>query len=225
MSFIDQHTAFAKKKLISKTLHKKSGFLVKDEYGNETEMGYKSEIIAVSLKASPDKVRGKSGKLILFEEAGTFSELKSAWAIARPSVEQDGIAYGTMIAFGTGGDTRGTNFDALKDMFYHPAGYNCLGFTNIWDEGSPTEECGFFCPQYTNLEVHDNLGGRLYMDKDGNTKYREALEYILKLRKEVIDSASNNVMVDRYIAENCITPAEACLNFNGNIFPRKELQE
>lgn len=225
MSFIDQNTAFAKKKLVNKTMHKKSGFLVKDEYGNEVEMGYKSEIIAVSLKASPDKVRGKSGKLILFEEAGSFSELKAAWAIARPSVEQDGIAYGLMVAFGTGGDTRGTNFDALKDMFYHPGGYNCLGFKNIWDEGERTDECGFFCPQYTNLEVHDKKGNRLYMDADGNTLYKPSLDYILSLRKEVIDSASSSVMVDRYIAENCITPSEAVLNFNGNIFPRKELQE
>lgn len=225
MSFIDQNTAFAKKKLVNKSLHKKAGFLVKDEYGNEVEMGYKSEIIGVSLKASPDKVRGKSGKLILFEEAGSFPELKAAWAIARPSVEQDGIAYGLMLAFGTGGDTRGTNFDALKDMFYHPAGYNCLGFKNIWDEGERTDECGFFCPQYTNLEVHDKAGNRLYMDEDGNTKYKESLAYILSLRKEVIDSASSSVMVDRYIAENCITPSEAVLNFNGNIFPRKELQE
>ena len=225
MSFIDQHTAFAKKKLISKAMHKKSGFLVKDEYGNETEMGYKSEIIAVSLKASPDKVRGKSGKLILFEEAGTFSELKAAWSIARPSVEQDGIAYGLMLAFGTGGDTRGSNFDALRDMFYHPGGYNCLEFQNIWDEGNPDKPCGFFCPQYTNLEVHDKEGNRLYMDKDGNTLHKKSLDYILSLRKDVVEKASNSVTIDRYVAENCITPAEACLNFNGNIFPRKELQE
>ena len=38
---------------------------VKDEYGNEIELGYKSEIIGVTLKDNPDVVRGKSGKLIL----------------------------------------------------------------------------------------------------------------------------------------------------------------
>ena len=58
-----------------------------DEYGNEVEVGYKSEIIAVSLKDDPDKVRGKAAKLIMFEEAGSFSELGAAWSIARPSVE------------------------------------------------------------------------------------------------------------------------------------------
>lgn len=225
MSFIDKHTAFAKKKLINKTLHKKAGFLVKDEYGNEVEMGYKSEIIGVSLKDDPDKVRGKAGKLILFEEAGSFSELAAAWAIARPSVEQDGIAFGLMIAFGTGGDTKGTNFTALKDMFYHPKGYNCLEFQNIWDEHSATQTCGFFCPQYTNLEVLDDAGNRLYMDRDGNTLRKKALDYILSLRRNVIENATNTSTIDRYVAENCVTPQEAVLNFNGNIFPKKELQE
>lgn len=578
MSFIDKHTAFAKKKLISKTLHKKSGFLVKDEYGNEVEMGYKSEIIGVSIKDDPDKVRGKAGKLILFEEAGSCSELGAAWSIARPSVEQDGIAFGLMISFGcvcagtkvwtnngncvnvedltpedgilgwdtyqvarqniehmnppaekpclrittntgrtlecstdhpllwstgdkskyagtfngqkeykkewlwhradlckvgeqvgiideipifgtkqmweprvigwligdgsygidktprlsncdstindyifsnfdtkierhyitkdgnnyyetrikgicpklrelgiygqtknkkrlpinihtydseslseligglfdtdgyirlekngrvriiltqcqkeilheisdvllhfgvhccirhiksngrrhivrgrevidkhgewrleisdltsvtkfaenisltvpykqaalnlvfaftrthsakhrkyicgihaeritkiedigmkpiynltandnhnyiangivthnTGGDTKGTNFTTLKDMFYHPQGYNCLGFSNIWDEYAESDECGFFCPQYTNLANRDEAGNRLYMDEDGNTKHKEALDYILSLRKEVIENASNSTTVDRYVAENCL---------------------
>ena len=224
MSFIDENTAFAKKRTVNKTLHKRAGFYAKDEYGNEIEMGYKSEIIAKSLKDDPSRVRGKAGKLIIFEEAGSFSELGAAWSIARPSVEQDGIAFGLMIAFGTGGDDKKNNFTTLKDMFYHPDGYNCIGFDNIWDNGA-TEKCGFFCRQYTNLANIDKDCNRLYMDKDGNTKTKEALSYILSLRKEVVENASNSSTVDRYVAENCITPAEACLSFNGNIFPKKELQQ
>lgn len=38
-------------------------------------------------------------------------------------------------------------------------------------------------------------------------------------------NATSPVAVDRYVAERCITPQEACLEFNGNIFPKKELQE
>ena len=224
MSFIDKNTAFAKKKSVNKRLHKRAGFFTKDEFGNEIEMGYKSEIIAKSLKDDPSRVRGKAGKLIIFEEAGSFSELGAAWSIARPSVEQDGIAFGLMLAFGTGGDDKGNNFAALKDMFYHPDGYNCLSFENIWDEGA-TERCGFFCPQYTNLANRDDSGKRIYMDEDGNTLRGPALKYVLELRHEVIDNASNSQTVDRYCAENCITPAEACLDFNGNIFPKKELQQ
>nr|UVX60236.1 MAG: terminase large subunit [Bacteriophage sp.] len=205
-------------------MRKRAGFFTKDEYGNEVESGYKSEIIGVTLKDNPDVVRGKAGKLIIFEEAGSFSELGAAWQIARPSVEQDGIAFGTMIAFGTGGD-EDSHFETLKDMFYNPDGYNCLGFKNIWDETPSDKLCGFFIPQYTNMDFRDDDGKRVYMDDDGNTLYKKSVEYILAERRKVIENATNSVAVDRYVAEHCITPQEACLEFGGNIFPKKELQE
>ena len=133
MDFIDEYTAWGKKRSTDTTMRKRAGMKVKDEYDNVTEVGYKSEIIGVTLKDNPDVVRGKRGKLILFEEAGSFSELGAAWQIARPSVEQNGETFGLMLAFGTGGD-EGSRFDTLKDMFYNPEGYNCLGFPNIWDD-------------------------------------------------------------------------------------------
>jgi hypothetical protein len=158
-----------------------------------------------------------SGKLILFEEAGKSPNLAEAWQVARPSVEQDGMAYGLMIAFGTGG-TEGADFSGLRDMFYHPLGYNCLGFVNIWDDNATSTECGFFIPQYTNIDMDGK-----FMDKDGNTKTEFARDYILNLRNDVINNATASSTVDRYIAEQCITPAEACLELTGNIFPKKDL--
>lgn len=127
-----------------------------------------------------------------------------------------------IITHNTGGDT-GSKFEPLKKMFYKPAGYNCLGFKNIWDEGYPDQPCGFFVPQYTNMDVRDDDGNRLYMDEDGNTKVRESTEYILQERREMISNAVSAVEIDRFVAERPITPAEAMLEFNGNIFPKKEL--
>lgn len=224
MDFIDKNTAWGKKRSVNTQMRKRAGFYTKDEYGNEVELGFKSEIIGVTLKDNPDVVRGKAGKLIIFEEAGSFSELGAAWQIARPSVEQDGMAFGTMIAFGTGGD-EDSHFETLKDMFYNPDGYNCLGFDNIWDETPSDKKCGFFIPQYTNMDFRDDKGNRLYMDIDGNTLRKKSLEYILTDRRKIIENATNSVAVDRYVAEHCITPQEACLEFGGNIFPKKELQE
>lgn len=224
MNFIDKNTAWGKKRSVNTQMRKRAGFFTKDDYGNEVELGYKSEIIGVTLKDNPDIVRGKAGKLIIFEEAGSFSELGAAWQIARPSVEQDGVAFGTMVAFGTGGD-EGSHFETLKDMFYNPEGYNCLEFDNIWDESATTKKCGFFIPQYTNLDFRDKEGHRIYMDDDGNTLHKKSLEFILEERRKVIENATNSNTIDRYVAEHCITPSEACLEFNGNIFPKKELQE
>lgn len=224
MDFIDKNTAWGKKRSVNTQMRKRAGFFTKDEYGNEIELGFKSEIIGVTLKDNPDVVRGKAGKLIIFEEAGSFSELGAAWQIARPSVEQDGMAFGTMIAFGTGGD-KDSHFETLKDMFYNPDGYNCIEFDNIWDETPSDKKCGFFIPQYTNMDFRDDAGNRIYMDNDGNTLRRKSVEYILAERRKVIENATNSVAVDRYVAEHCITPQEACLEFGGNIFPKKELQE
>lgn len=203
MDFIDKNTAWGKKRSVNTQMRKRAGFFTKDEYGNEIELGFKSEIIGVTLKDNPDVVRGKAGKLIIFEEAGSFSELGAAWQIARPSVEQDGMAFGTMIAFGTGGD-EDSHFETLKDMFYNPDGYNCIGFDNIWDETPSDKKCGFFIPQYTNMDFRDDEGNRIYMDNDGNTLRRKSVEYILAERRKVIENATNSVAVDRYVAEHCL---------------------
>lgn len=203
MDFIDKNTAWGKKRSVNTQMRKRAGFFTKDEYGNEIELGFKSEIIGVTLKDNPDVVRGKAGKLIIFEEAGSFSELGAAWQIARPSVEQDGIAFGTMVAFGTGGD-EDSHFETLKDMFYNPDGYNCLGFDNIWDETPSDKQCGFFIPQYTNMDFRDDKGDRIYMDNDGNTLRKKSIEYILSERKKVVENATNSVAVDRYVAEHCL---------------------
>lgn len=168
--------------------------------------------------------RGKAGKLILWEEAGSNNQLEAAWQIARPSVEQDGVAFGLMLMFGTGGD-EGDNVAALRNAFYDPKAFNCLEFENIWDEGAQDKPCGFFVPQHTNLDIRDEDGNRLYMDKDGNTLHEKAREFILKLREEELKSAKSSQQIDRYCAEHSETPAEAFTELSGNIFPKKELQK
>ena len=224
MDFIDKNTAWGKKRAVNTQMRKRAGFFTKDEYGNQIELGYKSEIIGVTLKDNPSVIRGKRANLIMFEEGGSMSELSAAWQIARPSVEADGVAFAPIIIWGTGGD-EDSRFATLKDMFYNPDGYNCLGLKNIWDETTATKECGFFVPQYVNMDIRDEKGKRLYMDEDGNTLYKPAVEYILSERQKVIQNATSNAAIDRYVAERPITPAEAMLEFNGNIFPKKELQE
>lgn len=100
MDFIDKNTAWAKKRIIDRTTHKRSGVIVTDAYGNKTEQGYRSEIIGISLKNNPDRIRGKRGKLIIWEEAGMFKDILTAWQIARPGIEEDGTAFGLMVLQG-----------------------------------------------------------------------------------------------------------------------------
>lgn len=60
LDFIDEHTAWGKKRAVNTQLRKRAAVSMKDEYGNQIEVGYKSEIIGVTLKDNPDVVRGKS---------------------------------------------------------------------------------------------------------------------------------------------------------------------
>jgi len=68
-----------------------------------------------------------------------------------------------MVAYGTGG-SEGADFDGLKEMFYHPDGYNILSMPNIWDDKAADNNCAFFVPSWTNLSAKDENGKRLYMD-------------------------------------------------------------
>lgn len=225
MDFIDKNTAWAKQRLKDTTMERKSGFKITDEFGKQTESGYKSAIIGKTLKDDPDKARGIRGKLILWEEAGNFKDILAAWQIARESVEEAGEQVGLMIAYGTGG-TVGANFDGLKEMFYHPDGYNVLAIPNIWDESAQDTKCGFFVPSYANLSTLDKVTQkRLYMDDDGNTLTEKSIKFQVDKRNEVKDGASSQVTVDRYVAENPLRPQEAILEIGGNIFPKKLLMQ
>lgn len=225
MDFIDEYTAWGKKRQVANTnMRRRASMLITDEFGNKIETGFKSEIIGLSLKDNPDAVRGKRGILILWEEAGTFAELKAAWQIARPSVEHDGIAFGLMIMFGTGGD-QGDAVAPLREAFYDPDSYNCIGFDNIWDEAAMGgKQCGFFIPQHTNLDARDESGNRMFMDEDGNTLHEASRKYILALREQELKNVKTMQAIDRYVAEHAETPAEAFTELTGNIFPKRPLQ-
>lgn len=101
MDFIDQNTAWAKKRLTDTRLERESGFKITDEFGNETKDGYQSLIKGITLKNDPERIRGTRGKLVLWEEGGKFPGLLTAWRIEQPAVEtDDGKAFGLCIAFG-----------------------------------------------------------------------------------------------------------------------------
>ncbi len=103
LSFIDDNTAWTQPRLINKEMHKQAGYK-KNVNGADVTLGMKSQIMGVSLKDNPDKVRGKAGELIFFEEAGSFSGLLKSWEVAMPTMKQGSKTLGTMIAFGTGGE-------------------------------------------------------------------------------------------------------------------------
>ena len=225
MDFLDKNTEWAKQRLVSTRMERVSGYKVTDEFGKQTEQGYLSSIVGITLKNDPERIRGTRGKLVLWEEGGKFPDLLDAWRIEQPSVEtDDGVAFGLMIAFGTGG-TIGASFDGLKELFYKPNANNVLAFPNIWDDGRENTECGFFVPAYSNLESFDDDGNQRFMDKDGNSLKELAVQNLIDQRNKIKDGGASQQSIDRFISERPIRPAEAVLELGKNIFPRKLLMD
>lgn len=223
MDFIDKHTDWAKQRLVSTRMERVAGYKVTDEFGKQTEQGYMSSITGITLKNDPERIRGTRGKLVLWEEGGKFPGLLDAWRIEQPSVEtDDGIAFGLMIAFGTGG-TEGSSFTGLKELFYKPEAYNVLAFPNIWDDNAEQTKCGFFVPSWSNLESFDENGNYIYMDQDGNSLKEKAVENLIEQRNKIRDGGASQQSIDRFISERPIKPREAVLELGKNIFPRKLL--
>ena len=225
MDFVDKHTAWSKQRLTSTRMERVSGYKITDEFGKQTEQGYLSSITGITLKNDPERIRGTRGRLVLWEEGGKFPNLLTAWRIEQPAVEtDDGVAFGTMVAFGTGG-TEGGQFDGLKDLFYKPDAYNVLSFPNIWDDGQENTRCGFFVPAYENMDGFDDNGNKRFMDKDGNSLREKAIEELMHQRNKIKEGGATQQSIDRFISERPVKPQEAVLELGKNIFPRKLLMD
>ena len=214
LSFIDDNTAWTQPRIRDREMSKMSGYK-RNVNGADVELGMKSQIIGVSLKDAPDKVRGKAGELIFFEEAGSFPGLLKAWEVTMPTMRQGSKTLGTMVAFGTGG-TEGADFEAMEEIFYNPAAYDCMEYDNTWDEGAFGTKCGYFIPIYENLDG--------FIDDDGNStiKIAKKFEEQQRIKKK---GSSDPKALDQYIAEHPFSPAEATLQVSANLFDVASLKE
>ena len=215
MDFIDNNTAWTKRRgYKNQDMHRRASYK-KIFWGLHSERGYRSEIIGLSLKDKPDKIRGKAGKLILFEEAGVFPDLLQAWNIALRSMRQGTKNIGLMIAFGTGGKVD-KGLIGLEELFYY-SGYKTLLIPNEYEsEIELNKKCGFFHPASLNLQG--------YIDKNGNSDITEATQYILNERENLIKNSKNPIYYTKYIAEDPLKPSEALLRTTGIFFPVNELK-
>jgi len=214
-SFIVDKVGFAKRLIITDSLqgmHKQAGY---KKAGTSSEGGFLSEIIGVTLKNDPDKARGKRGKLILWEESGSFPHILKSWRLAQKSVESGNRVFGFMLAFGTGGE-EGVNFEGLEELFYKPKAYSILRLSNIFDKTSEIGTCGMFIPDYLNRED--------CYDKDGNSDVVKAVYEVLVKRFEIKYSVSNPTDYAQTIAEEPFTPQEAVMRTEGTVFPVQEIK-
>lgn len=185
--------------------------------------GYMSEVMKLTFKDNPFASVGKSTSIFIFEEAGTFVNLKDSYAMTEPCWKDGDDMIGIPIIFGTGGDMEGGTAH-FADMFYNPARYNLLEFDNVWEPGRESTKCGWFIPATKGRLGGDELGKEPMVDYDGNSNEELAYESIQRLRK-IARIGGDPKSIQGIVTQYPLTPSESFLRVSGAIFSSPELQE
>lgn len=215
MNFVDQTTPWSKRRQEKNTeMHRRASAKITTSEGIDTidPKSYNSEIIGITVGDDPNKTRGIRGKLIIYEEFGSFKKGNIGWNINRPSMESGQNTFGLMMAICTGGDEGG--FESAEELFYNPKSYKIHAITNKWDIGLEGTPCAFFYPAQIDYEGA--------IDKDGNSNCEKAERLILADRKLVAQGNDPHALTRRK-AEYPMCPKEACMKISGTQFPIDEL--
>jgi hypothetical protein len=181
--------------------------------GRKIPGGTGSRIMQYSTLNNPDVARGKDAKVILFEEAGSMSNLKATYTVTRPTVESGTSVSGQIFVYGTGGDFTGGMVD-FEEMFHDPDTYGFLAYENVYDEGA-TGAIGYFLP--------DSYSKEGFISPQGISWHKEAEQAILAEREHLRRTTKDINVIDRMITENPLKPSEAMIKIGTNIYPKAEI--
>lgn len=195
IDWCSKSTEFPKIRRIKDSLSDKHWIMGYKDKQNKT-VGSQNEVMGVTLKNDPQKARGKRGN-IKWEEVGAMTHFLTSWTIARPSVEDGGVAFAFMVAFGTGGEEM-KDFMGLYTAFYEPGPLNIYGIPNVFDrKSSGDKKVGFFFGEYMN-----RFG---CFDENGNSDIIKALIEIY-IQRWVVKKASNpNLYIQEKAERPCIS--------------------
>ena len=184
--------------------------------GSDVAYGSKNSVQGIISGVNQDKLNGSRGVLYIIEEAGIFKDLNDLYGLIRPSVEQGSSVFGEVVLYGTAGNEQ-SDFTAFAEMFYSPSGYNLNELENVFDkEGQGRKQSCFFYPVYMNYD--DSC-----IDKDGNSNITKALLMVCNDRYKVKYGSSDINAITKRISQYPITPQEAIIRSQGNMFPVTEL--
>ena len=217
IDFAAKNTQFASRRLKSSTqeLTWQMGY---KRSGSDVAYGSKNSVQGIISGVNQDKLNGSRGVLYIIEEAGIFKDLNDLYGLIRPSVEQGSSVFGEVVLYGTAGNEQ-SDFTAFAEMFYSPDGYNLYGMDNVFDkEGQGRKQSCFFYPVYMNYD--DSC-----IDENGNSDITKALLMICVDRYKVKYGSSDINAITKRISQYPITPQEAIIRSQGNMFPVTELNE
>lgn len=217
IDFCAKNTQFASRRLKS-SVQELAWEMGYKKSGSDVAYGSKNTVSGIISGVNQDKLNGSRGVLYLIEEAGIFKNLLAMYSMIRPSVEQGSSVFGQILMYGTAGDDM-SDFTSFQEIFYSPSGYNMKGLPNVFDkEGQGRRESCMFYPVYMNYD--DSC-----VDKDGNSDVTKALLKVLNDRYTVKYGTTDINTITKRISQYPITPQEAIIRSQGNVFPVTELNE
>ena len=216
IDFLAQTTEFPAKRLKS-SLQDMSWKMGYTDLDTGTQKGTLNEVMGVSAKDDPSKVRGKRLNFIVVEEFGSFKNVLELYNIMIPSVQEGDYSFGTMYLVGTAGDDE-SDFQGASEIVYNPKGYRMYALPNVYDlEGQGRPTITYFFPGY--------LSRKGCYDENGNSDVTKAILEILEDRYRVKYNSSDINSITKTIAEIPITPQEAILRTKGNMFPINQIND
>lgn len=215
IDFVAENTQFPKLRLKDSPQEMvwQQGYKDKD---TGVSKGSLNTVMGVSSKDDEGKLRGKRG-YIFFEEMGSFPNLLSVYNTVRYGLEDGNAVFGLAYLVGTAAEDA-SDFSSAKEMLYNPEGYNIQGIPNVYDKSSQGQSnFGFFFPAYVNRQGCYN--------KDGVSDVIKALLEVLEKRYYAKYKTNDPKTIIRVVAEMPITPAEATIKVDANMFPVTTLTE
>ena len=216
IDFCADTTQFPSKRLKSSLgdMHWRMGYF--DSEDQQIERGTKNEVMGLSIKDKPGKIRGKRAVRTYFEEFGMFPNFLETYNTALYNAEEGGYAFGTLGVIGTGG-TKGNDFAGALEMIYHPEGYHMYALPNVFDKNTQGKgTCLFFIGAYMNRKG--------FYDEDGNSDVIGALLEVLNERYKTKITTSDPTSVTQKKAELPLTIQDCIMRVDGNIYPVADIQ-
>lgn len=213
IDFQATHTQFPRRRLVD-TAQKMQWVMGYKDAETGVSKGSLNQVIGVSSKDDEAKLRGKRGD-ILIEEMGSFPKLLSIYNTIRYGVEEGDASFGFIYLVGTANEDS-SDFESARQLLYSPRAYNIQEIENVYDKPGGPATFGFFFPAYVS-----RLG---CMDADGNSDVVKALLQILMKREEARAATDPRTLL-RVVAEMPVTPAEAMMKADRNMFPVSQLEE
>lgn len=185
--------------------------------------GLGSKLSGVTFKQSAFNDVGGSQTFFNYEEPGVSPTLLETIEAMRPALEKGSETVGTIIACGSVGDL--DDAAGLQTIFYNPEDYNFLPVKNIWDKNTQRETCCIFVSEAYNMLGKDDITGKPFMDKNGNSDVELALSWIARNEEKIRKSTKKAELKQLQLSQKCTSPEQAFAQRKISEFPIELLRK